>query len=128
MKMNRALINYVSHLEREEGELWDKLDAMSSILEEGVNFCFPFFDIESKEQLQELAEYIREEKLENIKDIAEYITFLKTGCEEAEEALKNCLERDGTTKEEFIEECEFDYDSIINDYAELIELIEYMMK
>lgn len=139
MNPNRALINFVARLESAEWALRDKLAAPPWGIDEGVRWSFPGVDLDDKKKLQDLADYI-ERKAKHIQDIGDCILFLKTNGEkgydmrygltpeDVADFLKKRTKKYKTTKEGFIGECEMDYDSLLDDYNEIIKLIEYLMK
>ena len=128
MIMNRALINYVSLLEKEEIKLQEKLGILELMFDGGVSWSFMFFEPDSKENLQSLRNYIKKTNLPSLKRIKEYIRFLNTDSADAKDKLKACLENTELSKDDFLEEAERKQAYLQSHYTELIEFIEYLMK
>ena len=140
MKENRALISYTAILEGKTDKLREKLGILDIICDSGVSWRFLpcIFTLEDKELLQSLITYIRKECIEPHKEIEDRINFLR---KEGKEALLDSHEPEETirlaeeemengvlTWDEYLDECESDYNFLLDDYEELIELIEYLMK
>lgn len=140
MKQNRALISYTEILEDKTNKLREKLGAPYYLVEDGgVSWrFFPcIFTLDNKELLQSLITYIREECIEPHKEIEDRINFLRKEGKEAlldshnPEAVRLAeeeMEEGVLTWDEYLDECESDYNFLLDDYEELIELIEYLMK
>ena len=138
MKQNRALINYTSLLEEEETELREILGVYQLKLDDGVTWRFLpcIFDLKDKGNLQTLADYIRKERIEPLKEIEDQIKLLKKEGEkaffenpkyaEASEFASKYMDNTKFTWDELLEDCESAYESLLHDYEELIELIEYL--
>lgn len=146
MKENRALISYTKTLEGKTDKLREKLGIWHPVLDGGVSWYFirTIFTLENPENLTSLKKYINKECLPHIKEIEEAILFLKTegkkgknhyetldirkNSDLAAEELAKCLERTGLDKNWFFEHVEDECKDLSNNYKELIELIEYLMK
>lgn len=138
-----VLVDYVSHLEKDVDKLWegipdinkpDKLVSIDAIFDGYAGWKFPVgFDTTNREETQEFLDCIINEKIEEISGIEELLRILKTDeenpeKEEAEKLLAAFLEENALTREEYFEKYERECSRIMQEYTELVELIEHLMK
>lgn len=138
-----VLVNYVSHLENDADKLWegipdisksDKPASPDAIFDGYIGWKFPVgFDPTKREEIQEFLDCIINEKIEEISGIGELFRMLKNdeenpAKEEAEKLLAAFLEENALTREGYFEKYETEYNRIMREYKELVELIEYLMK
>lgn len=146
MVQNRALINSVSHLEKDEKELRERL-GISRPSSVDINWYFPsrFTVGEGGGQLGVLQGIIINEKMVSLKEIAAYLEFLRSGgekgrCdddeeltmderkEKATEALERCMDKTSLPIDEFFAECEEQCTQLLSEYEELSDLIRILLR
>ena len=117
-----------------------RLGIYHPMLDEGVSWRFLpcIFNLENKDILQSLANYIQKEMLQPLKEIEDQLTILKREgketffgnpqYEDAAELSAKYMDEYGFTWDEYLEDCTSEYDGLMRGYEEIIELIEYLIE